>query len=257
MPTLTDADFFTASLDASHEATLRAAWELTAPTLADLPAPGSLPPTEPVRTANNILTEWPKLRAEEAAVLAWFADAHQAELQRAIHSIPRLCFATRFAHLQLDLHDNLRAVGQLLPTASELRRVGLHWADIAVSLNLTTAEQVARIRAGRGHDDTATDLQALADLLTPLLPTLLPLQVTAAPTDHLDAETLQSMAKTGHQLLAALRAAPQTQTWLQDLRRVVAALQAAWTDATHAQAYHRQRVGGAAPLTFFQVARRA
>jgi hypothetical protein len=242
---LQDKDFFAVAL--GEGASAREAWERT---VAELPAlsPGaSLPRINVLRTVEGALRVGRRLFSLREGALARLSEAEQAAVAPQLDSVARVAFALQHVHSRFLVLQDDATLEELLQEGQELKVSALHWAELLERLGLASTQILAQIRVGTGHRDLVQDLQQLHPLLEAqwaLVQSLQDKQQSAAL--RLSQAQLERMEPLAAQILARLNG-KQEERQLQEVRQQLIAcaalLEARYTAAVDAVAYHLRRSG--------------
>jgi hypothetical protein len=182
----------------------------------------------------QLATDLKTLRERADALAAVYASPYGDQLRALIESVDQLSLAGTLAQAQLE--RAVTAAGSpfqdVVERAQALRKLGLHWLSILERLGAVSTQEGDAIRAGRGHLDTAGDLQALASLLTQhegLLGALQAHQQDA--TLRLSAQSADQMRDAARALLEAERQNNPALTgtdWSDAARRLTLLLEQDW-----------------------------
>ncbi len=201
--------------------------------------------------SRNLRGLLPGLLADLPAFLARLSPVEAAVVEEAASQIEPLANAARFVGGQ---HESAKAVGKTKESTRkkadreelmELRRLGLRYGDMCVTLDLIDAEEVANIKAGSGLLDAAQDNERIGLLLKLHLPALAPaLALVKKPEDQLTAERVDRMIELGGQVAAELKMEglqlPDALgvAWKEQRVGVSLLLDERWDKLRHAAIYH-------------------
>jgi hypothetical protein len=182
----------------------QAAWEkLKGRIMAQAPEVPKRRSADQAQTARRVLMRADLLDPERDALGSLFVTNHRAKLFDALTDLRSgaqalFYVAAQYANAPTTPKDLVAKI----KTAQKLRKAGMHWVEALQRGGHIPSGTTEKLRAGTGHNDTASDLVVMGPLLVAHWDKI---KAVAAPA--LTAEQVAGMGQAGSELLAALAGA--------------------------------------------------